>query len=317
MRKIIGLAISCVIIFTTIGCWDLRGISNRAFITAIALDASDKGYKVGFLIPKPARIRIIDRELISVHQTVEAESISKAAYILQTELSREVNFSHLRVLIIGEKIAREKNFNDLINFFYKDPAVAMRFKLVFIEGNEAHDVLDNMPVLDRSIASDLVGLAAVGEKLGLTRLARFADFLGDLRASDGTALGTRIINSKKGNEDVTARLGGAIYNHWRLAGWLNADEIQAANWLISRNPESLVVCKLGRGQYSYKVETKDVKITPKVTDGRLAFKVRIKTVGGIAEQEGSSLDLSEPRNLNRLEEVFTRKIRSQALSAVN
>ena len=315
MNKLIALMITVAVVFAMPGCWDVRDVTNRAFVTSIGLDAADNGYKVTVKMPKPAQIRNRSTQVFTVSQTAEAESISKAIQILQSRLARDISFSHLRVLVIGEKLARQKNFNDLISFISKNPEIALRFKLIFVEGGEARDVLKGVPLFDRSISSELVGLSEAGDDLGFARSKRFYDILADLRITDGTAVGTKIIY-KKQDEEVLARIGGAIFNNWRLTGSLNADEMQMANWILRQNPRIIVRCRMGQGEYSYIVETKSHKIIPKNKNGRLGFDVHIKSIGSIIEQQGSSLDLSEPKNLDRLKAVLTETIWQQVSRAV-
>jgi spore germination protein KC len=232
-------------------------------------------------------------------------------------LSRDISFSHLRVLIIGEKLAREANFNDLVSFFGKNPEVALRFRLMFVDGGEAEDLLKTIPFLDRSITTEFVGLVMSGENLGVVRSKRYYDFLSDLRQTDGTALGTRLIIGKTGDKPTLSHLGGAIFSNWRLAGWLNPDEMQEANWILRQNPNVVLVSRLGKGKYSAKIDKKSVKIVPKTDNGQLKFEVNIKAIGNIGEQQESSLDLTEPQNLQKLEAVIQESISDQALKAVN
>ena len=316
MNKLIVTIIILISMFTGMGCWDVRDISNRAFVTAVGLDASENGFKVSILIPRPASIKTRSTQKISQCKTVEAESISKAVSIFQAELARDISFSHLRAMIIGEKLARQSNFNDVMSFFGKNPNVALRFVLMFVDGGEAENVLKTEPFLDRSSTTELIGLVESGEDLGVGRTKRFYDFLGDLRQTDGNALGARITTEKTEGNSTLSRIGGAIFTNWRLAGWLNTDEMQDANWIVRENPNVVVVSTMGKGQYSCNIDKKSVKVTPRINNGQLKFEVNIKAVGKITEQQVSSLDLTEPQNLQKLEAVIKDKISQQASKAV-
>ncbi|MDT3699557.1 MAG: Ger(x)C family spore germination protein [Thermincola sp.] len=317
MNKLKVLTAIFVLMFTGIGCWDVRDVTNRAFVTAIGLDAAEEGFKVTLLIPRPANIKNISSQIYSVHETEEAESISKAVSLLQSKLSRDISFGHLRAVVIGEKLARQSNFNDLLSYIGKNPEVAFRHRLFFVEGREARDVLATIPFLNRALTSELVGLAGSGEHLGVVRTKRFFDFLGDLRQTNGNALGARMVMKNNNGRAELSRIGGAIFTNWRLAGWLNPDEMRDANWLLKENPNIVVVTKLGKGQYSCLINKKSVKIKPLVDDnGQLKFAVNIKAVGNISEQLGTSLDLTEPQNMQKVEAAIKKTVYQQASKAV-
>jgi spore germination protein KC len=317
MNKLIVLIMTVILMSTSTGCWDVRDVTNRVFVTSVGLDAAPDGYKVTIVIPKPASIKSRSTQVYSQNRTVEAESISMAVSMLQSELSGDISFSHLRILIIGEKLARQSNFNDLMSFFGKNPEIALRFRLMFVDGGEAEDVMKTIPFLDRSRTTELIGLGESGEDLGVGRSKKYFGFLGDLRQTDGNALGTRIIIQETDGKPVVSRIGGAIFTNWRLAGWLNPDEMQEANWILRQNPNIVVVHRVGNGQYSCQINTKSVKISPKINNGQIKFEINVKAIGNIAEQQGSSLDLTEPRNLKKLEDHLTKTILQQARRAVN
>jgi len=131
--------------------------------------------------------------------------------------------------------------------------------------------------------------------------------LGDLRQTDGNALGARITTEKTEGNSTLSRIGGAIFTNWRLAGWLNTDEMQDANWIVRENPNVVVVSTMGKGQYSCNIDKKSVKVTPRINNGQLKFELNIKAVGKITEQQVSSLDLTEPQNLQKLEAYKSQK----------
>lgn len=112
MNRVIVLCLTVVSIFVCAGCWDIRDINNRAFVTAMGLDAAGEGgtgkYKVTFVIANPSGIKTLSREHSTTIKTVEAETIGKAIEQLQSTIPRTITLSHLSMLIVGEKAARHK-----------------------------------------------------------------------------------------------------------------------------------------------------------------------------------------------------------------
>ena len=116
MRKaIIPCLFLCILTMFT-GCWDLRDITNRAFVTAIGLDSPenpDKKYKVTFEFFDPYKLKQPYSKIVTLVETVEGESIGQAIEQMQGRISSTIDFTHLRLLIVGEDLAKTKHFSDL------------------------------------------------------------------------------------------------------------------------------------------------------------------------------------------------------------
>jgi spore germination protein KC len=209
MRKIVVVCLICLTMLAGTGCWDLRDINNRAYVTTMGLDMPENGarsgYRVTFVIINPSGVKQQSRAESTIVQTVEAESFRKAMEQLQSSISRTVTLSHLRVLVIGEDMAR-RNFYDLGNFVEKNPQVAMRLRLMFVQEGKAQEVLQSKPRFEKSITTELVAMTQLERDFSLTRTNFFYHFIRDLRSTGGEAFGSRVITSPSGA--IALREGG-------------------------------------------------------------------------------------------------------------
>lgn len=325
--------IACFLIIMTLlagtGCWDTRNIGDQAFVAAIGLDAPDgdnvrknpgnpggfpRQFNVTLEIIKPEALRVRGGgQRASVIRTVTADSLDTAFEKIQTGLPRHISMAHLMVLAVGEKMAGQ-NFKDIYNYFEKSPEVARRVRLVFVQGGKAADLLKTKPEFNPSMAAELSDAAETGMDLPLTRTAPFSVFIKDLQASNGRALGSRVLTS--GKNKSWDRNGGAVFNKWRLAGWLNGEEMRDANWLVGRTVGP-VLGDTGKGVYTYLVNNRSVSIKPETKNGQLRFKVKIKTTGSIMQEKGKHIKVEEPKEIKKLEAIFAKVITKQVESAVS
>lgn len=316
MRKLMLVCLISLAMLTGPGCWDIRDINNRAYVSAIGLDTPEKdaraGYRVTFVIINPSGVKRQSRAESVIVQTVEAESINKAAEQLQSSISRTITLSHLRVLVIGEGIAR-RNFYDPGNYFEKNPDVAIRLRLMFVQKGEAQKVLQTKPRFEKSIANELVTMTQLERDFSLTRNNFFYHFIQDLRSTGGVAFGSRVLTSPAGA--IVIRDGGTVFSDWKLAAWLSDTETQAANWILGKG-QATVDAQMEGGVYTYRVRKKSVRVVPESRNGSLQFTVKLKTTGEIVEEQKKNLDLSSPKNISKLEQVFSRTIAGQVNSAV-
>jgi len=242
MKKTIIICIFFCILTTTSGCWDIRDITNRAFVTAIGLDMAenpDKKYKVTFEFFDPYKLRQPGSKIVTLVETVEGESLGQVIEQMQGRISGTINFTHLRLLLVGEGLARTKHFSDLASYFEKYAEIALRLRLGFVQDGQASDILRSNPKLSRSVSSEIIRMVQLERDFALNRTNKFFSFLSDLRSSKGVALGSRIISAEG---DSLIRHGAAVFDNWKLKGFLNSEKHKKPTGLAV-SPRQLLLAK--------------------------------------------------------------------------
>ena len=323
-KKLASLGLLLLFMLIPTGCWDVKDISNQAFITSIGLDAvSDpdlKGsqyeakYKVTFEIINQAKLAGPPGEPATIIETVEAPSIGKAVEELQARISKQLTLSHLRVLLVGDKLAREKNFMDPASFFEKSTEVALRIQLMFVQDKEARDVLKIKPRLGKSMSDELVALTEIETNTSLAHENPFNNFLLDLRNTGGRALGSRVIVHKE--RQILIRNGSAIFNNWKLAGWLGCVETQDANWITQEAP-AVVQGQTEDLFLTCRTEKVKTEIVPEIKQGKPAFKLNIEMTGKVMEEQGKFMDLTRPENMEKISQTISEVVKQSAARAIS
>jgi len=317
MRRCIFLVITVLLAaLLSTGCWDTMDISNRAFVTAIGVDKGEgtKKFKVSLEILKAFQLQVQDaKESAAFVETVNADSLALAMEEIQGRVPGLLSLAHLRVMLIGEKLARE-NFRDTIEFIQKNPEKALRLRLLFVKEGEAQEVLNTKPVLEKYVAGDLIAITMIENRHAMMITNPLIDLIGELRSAGGKGLGGMIAVSAE--EKKISHNGGAIFDKWKLVGWLSGEETQSANW-ITGNANATVLVTAGGGAYAYRVDHSKVSVKPAWdNNGRLGFVVQLKTDGMILDEQKRDYDLTKPKEMDEMEKIFSREITDQINAAV-
>lgn len=318
-RKFFVLAIILVFLFIP-GCWDNKDVNDLAFVLGIGIDEpinpERAKYLVTFEFAKPVPISS-DPTTRSKVASMEAKSIREAIQRVQTEISRSISLSHIRMIVIGENVARNENFQDLASYIMKEPDAALQLRLIFVHNAQARDAFFTSHRFEERLAGEIVAMGLLQKELSFVRTNTFLNFIIDLKQNNGTAFGSRVaIDKGESGEDIIVREGAAVYKDWKLASWFTAEEARAANWLVE-DTEVIVVAEEGSNIYTYEVDKQKVKIKPSMKDGNPFFLVQLTTEGMILEEVGRDLDLSEQKNLKNLEVLFAEEIKHQLQSAID
>lgn len=243
--------------------------------------------------------------------TAEADSIPLAVEIIQARVPRHIDLSHLRLLIIGEEKARS-NFKDILDYFQRNPDIQMRIQLMLVQGGEAEEVLRLDQLMEDNISGELISMSQLEKDLATARTNSLLNLASELRSTGGRGFATRLIVSDK--EKILVRNGGAIFEGWKLVGWLSQEETKAVNWIL-QPWEAVVEAKEGEDIYTYHVRSHTVRITPK-TDGPLRFMIHLVTDGMILQRQGKPIDFSKQGNTEKIENLLARTIETQIKDAI-
>ncbi|MCR6546474.1 Ger(x)C family spore germination protein [Dehalobacterium formicoaceticum] len=315
MKKMLLCLTLIFFCLTSVGCWDIHDISNRALITAIGIDKVEEtstSYTFTFEIINPVNIIEEHHETANIIETVEGTSLREAMEKLQVKVSRLNFLGYLQVVLIGENAGR-KSVKDISDMIFREPQIASRTRLMFVQDGEAKDILEAKPKLAKYVAAELVAMTQLEYELSLARNQTFYQFLNELRSTDGRGFVSRVLATE--NNKTIVRDGGAVFNNWELIDWLSSEETQAANWLVGKS-DATVVGHLDQGIFTYRSDEKKLKIKPLKQGEGPRVQISLHTNGQILSKQGSNMELTRPGNLKKLEKLFSDVIANQIRSAV-
>lgn len=111
----------CVVLaFSLSGCWDARDIDHIGFVMGMGVDESDDGQTtvwVQMALPSPGLEKA--GEFPGWMGSATGRTIMEAMSVLKTKSAKTLFRGHVRVLVIGEKIAR-KGLRPILDFLARD-----------------------------------------------------------------------------------------------------------------------------------------------------------------------------------------------------
>lgn len=105
-------------------------------------------------------------------------------------------------------MARRESIMNTLDYFIRHPDIAVRFRIVFVEGAEAREILYAKPSFERFMTAELVAMTQVGPELATARSIPFNEFIGNLLENRGTQLAPRVL--MQGKDAAAIKNGAAV-----------------------------------------------------------------------------------------------------------
>lgn len=238
MNKL-AIVILILFIFIQTGCWDQREIDELGFVIAVAIDPTENGneneYMTTYQFAVPGAIEEGDEDGggnggAFFNEGTSSRTNFKAARSMAKRRSRMVFFEHLKVIIVNEEIAKNPEFEHLLDFYVRDHEMRRSMYVLISEGS-ARDILeDKRPLADMPAMSiDLIREKNTEFTFAMIEPREIGE-IASLMIGGHSFLMTRITS----NGDELKIGGAAIFNGEtnNLMGWLDETEVTGYNWVI-------------------------------------------------------------------------------------
>ncbi|MFE5321738.1 Ger(x)C family spore germination protein [Paenibacillus sp. NPDC056579] len=327
----------CMLALTTAalsGCWDRHELNDLAIAVGIGFD-EDKGNQVRVTVQLVNPGEVASKRGGATYATpVTTLSISEATTLealksLTTISPRKISPSHLRVLVIGEALAR-KGIQTVLDGISRNHEFRSDFYLIVAKGTDAKQVLSILTSLEKIPANKLFQSLAMSEKTWAPTVTMQLDMLSsDLsNSSKDTVLtgiqvrGDQATGSTKKNvsrSEPYARLkysGLALFKGDKLVDWMSEEESKGYNYIMDKvhTTAGHVECPQG-GTVGRDVVRTKAKIKGKVINGVPKITVDLFLEEDISEST-CSIDLTKPEILEQLERDGEKKLREIMTAAI-
>lgn len=233
------------------GCWERRELNEVAFVLGLGLDKAEKGYKVTMQVVIPSSITSQGAggsgaggvPVVAYSFTVPTIYESLRKFNLTS--SRTAYMGHIRVLVVGEELARE-GLGETLDVLKRSREPRMDFFVMVARKTTAENVLKVLTPLDRLPANKLFNALDKSYKVSAKTVAiTLDDFIEKLldQGVNPVLTGVEVQGDpdegeKKTNIEQTtpsARLrysGVALFEKAKMAGWMNDNETVGYNYII-------------------------------------------------------------------------------------
>lgn len=324
------------------GCWSRHEIEDLGIVTAVGFDKvkvdGREKWLVSALIIRPGPTGAKQQ---GGQQSTEAvwlvsalgDTLIDAGRNLTARSPRIIFLSHVAVVIVGEKLARE-GIEQVTDFLLRDPRFRLRSNILIAKG-QASDVLQAQPEMERSTARELLGMIATSPLVSKAYTTTIKDFILQLISPGRDAVASKIEVFQPREQPAgatgeqpgvspkppqTFRLtGAAVFRGSELSGWLADRETRGLLYVINKAKVGVIPIKLHRHlvpDVSFLMTGARSTITPQVwNDQIVSFAILIKAEGNLGEHEMTE-QIATPAKLAEVEAKVAQEIKAMVEDSI-
>lgn len=305
------------------GCWDRTEINDIAFVVSSAIDKKKDQYRVAMQIPLVGQLGgqtgggggTAGSKTWYV-DSASGTTIREANNKLQTSLSRTINTSHRRTVIIGEDMARD-GVAPVFDILTRNPQNRLT-ALILVSRGEARDILNTDVQLEQFPAEMIRELAIIAT----TRPVFLSRFMSDL-VEIGSDPYAPVISASKtkpgGKGKSNLKIDGlAIFKMDRLMDIFKDEHMTATLMLLNqaRQPEFIVDLPNQMGQASIQLQKSNASFHAAEKNGKLSMTIEIRAKGIIMENQ-STYETRENDQYYIIQKALNRTIKKDVISTVH
>lgn len=318
------------------GCWDDRELNELGVTSGSAYDWENNEWKATYQVINPSSGASgmggsgggSTSSPPFVTFTVKGRTIMEAIERTNLTSTREMFFSHSRITVIGESLAKH-GINQLIDMFLRKQD-ARETVFVFISKGEAGDILDQLMQLTKNQGAGIqLMIEQESRLLSFYPGTRLFELAMALSSESGSAVLPEILltgpdimdeTTETGRTDLPSRLAlgrlGVIKGE-KFVGWLSqkqafglsfmTDNIKTATIAFASQPR-----KSDKLDASFILQNSRTTVHPVWAKDHFIMDIDIKGSGVLTEL-GSVMDLNDRKAISEMEASLER----QVLSLVN
>jgi spore germination protein KC len=329
-QKLLLAALLITGLLITPGCWNRKELNEIAVVMALGIDKSEEGYAVSAQVLNSGETGSNRGSSTGGLPVITYKSAGKtipdALQRMHGMAPRALYLAHLRVLVFGEKLARQ-GIGDALDFIARDHQLRNDFFLLVAKDGNASEILEVVTPFEYVPASSLYSSILVShDRWAATGKVTLQKFIIDLKrdGAEPVISGVRlkgkqrqessVRNIQKINpETLLQHTGLGVFKKDRLMGWLEEPSSKAVNYVLNQvdSTAGFVECP-GKGVVGFQVNQAASSTQVSLDQqGVPEFNVQVKVETNLSTIQ-CSLDLSKPSAITvieqRIEDKFNANI---------
>lgn len=311
MRTIKSMTIMLLCLFLLTGCWDKAELLEFAFVQAVAFDKTDEGkFKLTTLFFKPtggSGGSENGKQSGSKSFTIQTEAytVFEAIRDITIHFGRKAKWDHMRVILINEKMIKQQDIGDILDFFARDHE-PRGTALVLATKGEAAKYLKVKPLIESTLGEQLRTMEIVATRYSAKSIqTNLLDLTVQLNSEVGIAL-LPYVQLSKNSKELTAS-GISILKRGKHVSTLSPTKMQRLLMLTNQYEEGNIELPCINGsenvKESFEVISAKTKVVPIIQGDSLTVMLNTRIAGTVGEIRCSSI-------LNREDEAaFKERIK--------
>lgn len=326
------LLITGLILLLT-GCWNRTELNELSIAVAMGLDQSEDGqYLVSIQLVNPRDIASKagggSGTPVSTFRS-KGRNVFEAIRKLTTKLNRKIYLAHLRMLVIGEDLAR-KGIAEPIDFLSRDHEMRTDFYVVIAKDAKAGDILDILTPQEKIPANKMYSSLEMSEKNWAATGKMTLDMLiKDLESEGKSPVLTGLFmvgphSQGKKMENIQSSAvptilqydGVAVFKGDKLIGWLNEQDSKGYNYIQGKVKSTVIVLNCPGGDVAVEIIRTKAKIKGGLTnDGDPEVKIEVKAEGNVGDV-ACDISMLDPSSIRQIEQMTETNIKEKIKNAV-
>ncbi|OAS14673.1 Ger(x)C family spore germination protein [Paenibacillus oryzisoli] len=316
------------------GCWNRKELDQISIATAIGIDKKGDHYNISVQLLNTDEITSSkggsQRMPVVTLQLSSGRTIFESFRKLTTSSPRKILSSHLRILVIGEDIARE-GIAKILDLLSRDHELRSDFNILLARDATANEVLQVLTPLEKIPANKLYSSLISSEKnWGVTTNVDLHQLIFDLvdAGKDPVLSSIHIkgdVNKAKSHENLSSVLppatleykGLGVFHHDQFVGWLTDRESKGYNYAINNITSTVVPlpCQQSKGDVSIELMSTRAKLRARFVDNQPRISVNLRVEANIGEI-ACPLNLDSTETIQAIEEQLNEEIKGTILDAI-
>ncbi|WP_301169975.1 Ger(x)C family spore germination protein [Brevibacillus nitrificans] len=323
-RRLIIILLLMTIALT--GCWNRRELNELAIAVGFGVDKAGEQYRLSVQVVDPGEVAANKggtrgRTPVTMYH-ITAPTIFEALRKMTTISPRKIYNSHLRILVIGEELAKQ-GIGEVLDFVSRDQEMRTDFYIVVARGQHtAEEALKILTPIEKIPANNLYQSLAASAKAWapsttVTLDQLIADLVSDgkqpvltgLRINGNAHIGQTTTNIEKIDNAATLQYTGlAVFKEDKLIGWLNQNDSIGYNFILNNIKSTVgsLACPDG-GNMVIEVIRSETKVKGFVEKGKPRVEVKSRIEANVGEM-ACQLDLTKTNNIAEIEKIASKRV---------
>jgi spore germination protein KC len=312
------------------GCWDRLELNDVSIITGIAIEKGEKApYKLTVSSINSTEFSKTGAQgnTPSTTFSLEGNSVSELAYKMNVGLTRKQIYSHTRIMVIDEEIARE-GMLEFLDFIERSGEFRNDFNLLVAKGVKASEILKIAYPLQKDPSLKIHNqIQALLDNWGGDPNVRLTDFItslvkegkqpvaGLITIKGDPKKGETIENNKKLSLDTIVTMDGmAVFKFDKLVGMLSLEETRAYLWTQKlKNTNLSVPCggdEENRKYNDIRIISTTAKKETTYKEGKAKMRVKVIAESEIVGTQCTD-SLSDPKTFDKYEKQVEKFVENE------
>lgn len=324
-RKWFTSFLIAVLLCTATGCWNRRELNTLGIAVGYGMDKAGDQIQLsvqvvdaGEAAPRKGGSSLSPVTMYRATGNTVFEALRK----MTKESPRKIYSSHVRILVIGEALARD-GIADVLDFLSRDHELRNDFYIVVAKNTKAENILKVMTSLEKIPSINIFDSLETSERAWApTRKVTLNELIADLTGQGKQAVLTGVEskgdkeagNTRKNVETIDSPnrvyySSLAVFDGDKLIGWLTEEESKAYNYLTDHVKSTIGImdCPKG-GQLAFEVIRSKTDVKGKLAEGKPAVDVKLRLEMNVGEVN-CRIDLTKPQTIAEIKKIADQTVK--------